>query len=100
MLDSIKQYKKSSAVITLSSLVALSSIITAVVNYAKPECTKLLVNLFGGEKGFALAVTLIALISSALTALIIAYIANKSIKPKEVKDLNFFEKKSTFGKNR
>ncbi|XGA08426.1 MAG: hypothetical protein U0X86_000657 [Wolbachia endosymbiont of Xenopsylla cheopis] len=79
MLDSIKQHKKSRAVIILLSSVVLSSIITAVVNYAKPECTKSLVNLFGGEKGFALAVTLVASIPLALIALGIAVSHNKNL---------------------
>ncbi|GHM58085.1 MAG: hypothetical protein sL5_02660 [Candidatus Mesenet longicola] len=88
MLNSIKQYPKSSAVITLSSLVALSSIITAVVNYAKPECTKSLVNLLGGEKGFALAVTLIASTFLAIAAAGIACIAVSHNKDKKYDSLS------------
>lgn len=50
MSNIITQYPKSSTVIGLSSLVALSSIITVVVNYAKSECTKSLVNFLEERK--------------------------------------------------
>ncbi len=71
----------------MSFLVALFSIIAVIVNCAKPEATKSLVNFFGGEKGFALATTLIASIFLAISVAGIACIAVSHSKDKEIKNL-------------
>ncbi len=58
----------------LASLIGFISIGAAIINCINPELTKPLIDLFKGEKGFALAISLFASISLALAMLGIIYI--------------------------
>ncbi|XGA08128.1 MAG: hypothetical protein U0X86_000292 [Wolbachia endosymbiont of Xenopsylla cheopis] len=58
----------------LALLTSLLSISAAIANCVAPESIKPLVDLFKGEKNFTLAVSLFALISSALAVLGMAYL--------------------------
>lgn len=67
----------------------LATIITfaVIVNFLAPELIKPLVNFFGGEKGFTLAVSSFASIFSALAVIGIAYLVSRYKSQSKVPEL-------------